>query len=170
MTRMHLRVKQCFDYYWFYMEDFVMYDKYLEQLEEAGKSANSKNVPSIACNHKGICPEAPAPFGVCCSTHAPAASPCGTAGSPWPGFVHAACFPYLTLQRHKGGCPSLKRNTGSGTFAHVGSGGVGGTGIFMVIVIVINCCVIIPVPPSFWPVLFPFWPTAPLSFSDSLPP
>jgi len=152
------------------MEDFVMYDKYLEQLEEAGKSANSKNVPSIACNHKGICPEAPAPFGVCCSTHAPAVSPCGTAGSPWPGFVHAACFPYRTLQRHKGGCPSLKRNTGSGTFAHVGSGGVGGTGIFMVIVIVINCCVIIPVPPSFWPVLFPFWPTAPLSFSDSLPP
>ena len=98
-----------------------MYDKYLEQLEEAGKSANSKNVPSIACNHKGICPEAPAPFGVCCSTHAPAASPCGT-------------------------------------------------GIFMVIVIVINCCVIIPVPPSFWPVLFPSWATAPLSFSDSLPP
>ena len=31
MTQMHLRVKQCFDYYWFYMEDFIMYEKYLEQ-------------------------------------------------------------------------------------------------------------------------------------------
>ena len=23
-TQMHLRVKQCFDYYWFYIEDFIM--------------------------------------------------------------------------------------------------------------------------------------------------
>ena len=42
MTQMHLRVKQCFDYYWFYMEDFIMYDKYLEQLEKAGKIRNLK--------------------------------------------------------------------------------------------------------------------------------
>ena len=42
MTQMNLRVKQCFDNYWFYMEDFIMYDKYLEQLEEAGKIRNLK--------------------------------------------------------------------------------------------------------------------------------
>ena len=48
MTQMHLRVKQCFDYYWFYMEDFIMYEKYLEQLEEAGKIRNLKE-RSINC-------------------------------------------------------------------------------------------------------------------------
>jgi hypothetical protein len=30
------------------MEDFIMYEKYLEQLEEAGKSVTLKNVPSTA--------------------------------------------------------------------------------------------------------------------------
>ena len=48
MTQMRLRVKQCFDYYWFYMEDFIMYEKYLEQLEEAGKIRNLKD-RSISC-------------------------------------------------------------------------------------------------------------------------
>ena len=30
------------------MEDFIMYEKYLEQLEEAGKTVTLKNVPSTA--------------------------------------------------------------------------------------------------------------------------
>jgi hypothetical protein len=30
------------------MEDFIIYEKYLEQLEEAGKSVTLKNVPSTA--------------------------------------------------------------------------------------------------------------------------
>ncbi len=145
-------------------------------LKAAPPHGTSGRAGSGKCSgHRRTRPPRQAPYtGHCrsCSTHAPAASPCGTAGSPWPGFAHAACFPYLTLQRHKGGCPSLKRKTGSGAFAPAGAGGVGGTGIFtvMVIVMVINCCVIIPVPPSFWPVQFPSWPTAPLSFSGSPPP
>ena len=36
------------DNYWFYMEDFIMYEKYLEQLEEAGKIRNLKE-RSINC-------------------------------------------------------------------------------------------------------------------------